>query len=102
MRTAWSGNPVPASRPSRQITLIGHNDTLPEPWAAATFPPSVAAALPSTGMRAGIAELSFTSASMIAAVTSILAGSGAALLLDAVGVPLAAAVIVGVAATLLV
>lgn len=64
--------------------------------------PSVAAALASTEMRAGIAELSVTSASMIAAVTSILAGAGTALLLDAVGVPLATAVIVGVAATLLV
>jgi hypothetical protein len=70
--------------------------------AAATFFPSVAAAPASTEERAGIAELSFTSASMIAAVTSILAGAGAAFLLDAVDVPLAAAVPVGVAATLLV
>jgi hypothetical protein len=66
------------------------------------FSPSAAAAVSSTEMRSGIAELFFTSASMIAAVTSILAGAGVALLLDAVGVPLAAAVIAGVAATLLV
>jgi hypothetical protein len=85
----------------RRIDTIRRYYATLDPAAAAFFP-SVAAALASTEMRAGIAELSFTSASMIAAVTSILAGVGAALLLDAVGVPLAAAVIVGAAATLLV
>jgi len=43
----------------------------------------------------------FTGASMVAAVTSILAGAGAALLLDMAGVPVPAAVIAGVAAALL-
>ncbi len=60
-----------------------------------------AAALAGTGMRAGLAEMFFTGASMIAAVNSILAGAGAALLLDAAGVPVPAAVIVGVAAAML-
>jgi hypothetical protein len=57
-------------------------------------------ALASTGMRAGVAEMFFTSASMIAAVTSILSGVGAALLLDTESVPLPAAVITGVGATI--
>jgi hypothetical protein len=39
----------------------------------------------------------FTGASMVAAVTSILAGASSALLLDAAGVPLAAAVVAGAA-----
>ena len=43
----------------------------------------------------------FTSASMIAVITSILVGAGVALLLDAAGMPLPAAVIAGVAAALL-
>lgn len=43
----------------------------------------------------------FTGASMIAAVTSILAGVGAALLLDTAGVAMFAAVIAGVAAAFL-
>jgi hypothetical protein len=58
------------------------------------------AALASTGMRAGVIEMFFTGASMVAAVTSILAGVGVALLLDAADVPLAAAVVVGVVAAL--
>ena len=41
----------------------------------------------------------FTGASMIAAVTSILAGVGAALLLDTADVPLPAAVAAGVGVT---
>jgi hypothetical protein len=32
MRTAWSRNPVPASRLSCQTTRIGHHGTLAEPW----------------------------------------------------------------------
>jgi hypothetical protein len=40
---------------------------------------AAAAALASTGMRAALTEMFFTGASMIAAVTSILAGAGAAL-----------------------
>ena len=54
------------------------------------------AALASIGMRASLAEMLFTSASMIAAVISILAGVGAALLLDTAGLPLPAAVTVAV------
>jgi hypothetical protein len=52
-------------------------------------------------MRAGVGEMFFTGASMVAAVTGILAGACAALLLDMAGVPVPAAVIVGVAAALL-
>jgi hypothetical protein len=52
-------------------------------------------------LRTSNAEIFFTSASMIAAVNSIVVGAGAALLLDTMGVPLPAAVIVGVAAALL-
>jgi hypothetical protein len=51
-------------------------------------------------MRAGMAEMLFTGASMIAAVTSILAGAGAALLLETASVPLLAAVITGVGVTI--
>lgn len=76
-----------------------------DPAAAAFFAPAdsagAAAALASTGMRSGVSEMFFTGASMIAAVTSILAGAGAALLLDVAGAPLPAAVIAGVAAALL-
>jgi hypothetical protein len=57
-----------------------------------------AAALASTGMRASWTEMLFTSAGMIAAVTSILAGAGAGLLLDAAAVPLPAAAAAGAAA----
>jgi hypothetical protein len=59
-----------------------------------------AAALASTGMRSGISEMFFTAASMVAAVTSILAGAGSALLLRAAGLPVAAAVIAGAGAAL--
>jgi hypothetical protein len=62
---------------------------------------TTAAALASTGLRSSNAEIFFTSASMIAAVNSIVVGAGAALLLDTMGVLLPAAVIVGVAAALL-
>jgi hypothetical protein len=48
-------------------------------------------------MRAGISEMFYTSASMVAAVTSILAGT-AALLLDVAGLPVLAAVIIDVGA----
>jgi hypothetical protein len=55
-----------------------------DPAAAAFFASAdsagAAAALASTGMRAGVSEMFFTGASMIAAVTSILARAGAALL----------------------
>jgi hypothetical protein len=88
----------------RRIEAIRRYYATLDPAAAAFFPSpgdTAAAALASTGMRSGIAEMFFTSASMIAAVTSMLAGAGAALLLDAAGVPLAAAVIAGVAAGLL-
>jgi len=59
------------------------------------------AALASTGMRAGLTEMFFTGASMVAAVTSILAAAGAALLLDAAGVPVPAAVAVGTGVALM-
>jgi len=71
-----------------------------DPAAAAFFAAAqgtgAEAALASTGMRSGVIEMLFTSASMIAAVTSILAGVGAALLLDTADVPLFAAVAAGV------
>ena len=70
-----------------------------DPAAAAFFASagdSATAALASTGMRSGLIEMFFTGASMIAAVTSILAGVGVALLLDTAGVPLFAAVAAGV------
>ena len=88
----------------RRIEAIRRYYATLDPAAAAFFPSpgdTAAAALASTGMRSGVAEMFFTGASMIAAVTSILASAGAALLLDAAGVPLAAAVIAGVAAGLL-
>lgn len=59
-----------------------------------------AAALASTGMRASWLEMLFTSAAMIAAVTSILAGVGTGLLLDAATVPLPAAAAVGAVAAI--
>jgi hypothetical protein len=58
------------------------------------------AALASTGMRAGMAEMLFTGASMIAAFTSILAGVGAALLLETASVHLLAAVVTGIGVTI--
>jgi hypothetical protein len=57
-------------------------------------------ALASTGMHASPAEMFFTSASMIAAVTSILVGVGAALLLDTAGIPVLAAVLGGAGVTI--
>ena len=88
----------------RRIEAIRRYYATLDPVAAAFFASEDAgasAALSSTGMRSGISEMFFTSASMIAAVTSILVGAGAALLLDASGVPLAAAVTAGVGAALL-
>ena len=88
----------------RRIEAIRRYYATLDPAAAAFFPSpgdTAAAALASTGMRSGISEMFFTGASMIAALTSILVGAGSALLLDAVGVPLAAAVAAGVAAALL-
>lgn len=88
----------------RRIEAIRRYYATLDPAAAAFFASpadTAAAALASTGMRSGISEMFFTGASMIAAVTSILAGAGSALLLDAVGVPLAAAVAAGAAAALL-
>jgi hypothetical protein len=87
----------------RRIEAIRRYYATLDPAAAAFFSPgqqSVAAALASTGMRAGLIEMFFTGASMIAAVTSILVGVGAALLLHAGGVPLFAAVLAGVGAAL--
>jgi len=52
-------------------------------------------------MRSGVIEMFFTGASMVAAVTSVLAGAGAELLLDLASVPLVAAVIIGVGVALL-
>jgi len=77
-----------------------------DPGAAAFFPSRedfMASGMPtSTGISFALPEMFFTSASMIAAVNGILAAAGAAALVDAAGVPLAAAVIVGVAAAFLV
>ena len=88
----------------RRIEAIRRYYAALDPAAAAFFasPDSNAAtaALASTGMHAGMAEMLFTGASMIAAVTSILAGVGATLLLDTASVPLPAAVIIGVAVTI--
>jgi hypothetical protein len=69
-----------------------------DPAAAAFFAAgdSATTALAGTGMRSGLIEMFFTGASMIAAVTSILAGVGTALLLDITGAPLFAAVAAGV------
>ena len=89
--------------PGRLRVLRRYYATL-DPAAVAFFPSageSAASALASTGLRAGMLEMFFTSASMIAVVTSILVGAGVALLLDVAGVPLPAAVIAGVAAALL-
>jgi hypothetical protein len=83
----------------RRIEVIRRYYATLDPAAGMFFPSpgdTAAAALASTGMRSGIAEMFFTSASMIAAVTSILVGTGVALLLDVADVPLAAAVIAGV------
>lgn len=75
-----------------------------DPAAAAFFASAggteATAALSSTGMRSGLAEMFFTGASMVGAVTSILAGAGVALLLHAAGLPVPAAVIAGVGAAL--
>jgi hypothetical protein len=88
----------------RRIEAIRRYYATLDPAAAAFFGPAegdgAAAALASTGMRAGISEMFFTSASMVAAVTSILAGAAAALLLDVAGLPVPAAVIVGVGVAL--
>lgn len=64
---------------------------------ASTDGTDAAAALASTGMRAGAIEMLFTGASMIAAVTSILTGAGTALLLNTAGAPLSADIAVGIA-----
>ena len=73
-----------------------------DPGAAAFFPSReelTASGMPaSTGISFAMPEIFFTGASMIAAVNGILIAAGAAALVDAGGVPLAAAVIVGVAA----
>ena len=82
----------------RRIEAIRRYYATLDPAAAAFFASTGAdgtAALASTGMRAGLTEMFFTGASMVAAVTSILAGAGAALLLDAAGLPMPAAVIAG-------
>jgi hypothetical protein len=89
----------------RRIEAIRRYYATLDPAAGAFFAAEggdATAALASTGMRSGLAEMLFTSASMIAAVTSILAGVGAALLLDTGGVPLFAAVAAGVVVALLV
>ena len=88
----------------RRIEAIRRYYATLDPAAAEFFPSpedTAAAALASTGMRSSVAEMFFTGASMIAAVTSILIGAGAALLFNTVGVPLPAAVTVGVVAALL-
>src|SRR5215467_14647365 len=76
-----------------------------DPGAAAFFPSRedfMASGMPtSTGISFALPEMFFTSASMTAAVNGTLAAAGAAALVDATGVPLAAAVIVGVAAAFL-
>ena len=83
----------------RRIETIRRYYATLDPAAAAFFGSaegdSAAAALASTGMRAGLSEMFFTSASMVAAVTSILAGAAVALLLDVAGLPVPAAVVVG-------
>jgi hypothetical protein len=86
----------------RQIEAIRRYYATLDPAATSFFPisgdTSATAALASIGIRSSLAEMLFTSASMIAAVTSILAGAGAALLLDAAGLPLPAAVAAAVVA----
>jgi len=89
----------------RRIEAIRRYYTTLDPAAAAFFASTddseSTAALASTGMGAGLIEMLFTSASMIAAVTSILAGAGAALLLlNTVAVALFAAVTAGVGVTI--
>jgi hypothetical protein len=89
----------------RRIEAIRRYYTTLDPAAAAFFASTddseATAALASTGMGAGLIEMLFTSASMIAAVTSILAGTGAALLLlNTVAVALFAAVTAGVGVTI--
>jgi hypothetical protein len=88
----------------RRIEAIRHYYGTLDPVAATFFGPAdytAPGALASTGMHAGITEMFFTGASMVAAVTSIVAGPAAALLLDAVGVPVVAAVIAGAIVALL-
>jgi len=84
----------------RRIEAIRRYYATLDPAAAAFFAstdgPDAAAALASTGMRASAIEMLFTGASTIAAVTSILIGAGTALLLNAAGAPLSAAVAVGI------
>jgi hypothetical protein len=88
----------------RRIEAIRRYYATLDPAAAAffTFPDGNAAtaALASTGMRAGLTEMLFTGASMIAAVTSILTGVGAALTLDIAKMPLFVAVIIGTGVTI--
>ena len=88
----------------RRIVAIRLYYVTLDPAAAAFFASAdreAATALASTGMRANVTEMFFTGASMVAAVTSILAGASAALLLGAARVSVPAAVTVGVAAALL-
>jgi hypothetical protein len=89
----------------RRIEAIRRYYATLDPAAAAFFASAEDAgavpALANTGMRACIAEMFFTGASMVAAVTSILAGAAAALLLDIAGLPVPAAVIAGVGAAVL-
>ena len=84
----------------RRIEAIRRYYATLDPAAAAFFASAdgtdAAAALASTGMRASAIEMLFTGASTIAAVTSILIGAGTALLLNAAGAPLSAAVAVGI------
>ena len=89
----------------RKMAAIRRYYATLDPAAAAFFPSRehvAAGTVARDGMSAGIPEMFFTSASMIAAVNGILAGAGAASLLDAAGVSLPVAVIAGVAAALLV
>jgi hypothetical protein len=87
----------------RRIEAILRYYATLDPAAAAFFSSAdsgFAGALASTGMRAGVTEMFFTSASMIAAVTSMLAGVAVALLLDTAGVPLLAVVLSGAGVTI--
>ena len=89
----------------RKMAAIRRYYATLDPAAAAFFPSRehvAAGTVARDGMSADIPEMFFTSASMIAAVNGILAGAGAASLLDAAGVSLPVAVIAGVAAALLV
>jgi hypothetical protein len=89
----------------RRIEVIRRYYATLDPAAAAFFASAEDAgavpALANTGMRAGLAEMFFTGASMVAAVTSILAGAAVTLLLDIVGLPVPAAVTVGVGVAVL-